>query len=644
MKKLSIPVLMCLCAAGCVESTTNDAMKCNCTFDQTCENGVCLDTCAPSRPCPNDLTCVNNVCRVDQTTKCDVGTKRCSDDMTRVLICNDNQEFVTDQECGEGNICDSAICIPEDCEENTKRCHNNNVEICKNNTYRVYTECELPSVCDETKMDCVTADVCADGVKQCGTDGNVQICNNGQWTQLKMCSESAPCNPATTKCANDVDSCEDGTQSCADNDYLMICEGGEWTRTRCESNKVCYEDDCREKCEVNASNCTSDKLYRKCNIFGIWENGGCASGQICNDTSGTAVCEGTCTEGSYSCDGNVLKKCELHEIITIQSCEASETCSESEGRCVPKCGNKQLDNGEACDTTVPAAKTCASEKGDGYTGTLSCTSSCTIDTSGCELKCGNKRLESGEDCDTTVPASKTCATEKGDGYTGTLSCTSSCTIDTSDCVRNCGNGHLDNGEACDTTVPEDKTCATEKGDGYTGTLSCTSSCTIDTSQCKKSSVTPPDGDWDYIQIFDNIRSVSIQYKTKNQFEENGIAWEIIGRTQMTQTNNGLTTDYSIDGKGVILKYDKDTKNYIKATGLTKGIKTLAFDYRSWGTSNDSGTIKITAGDFSEEFDFQNDKTSQEIYSATVNSAATGFTIESTKGGRIIIDNVRWTNQ
>ena len=57
--------------------------------------------------------------------------------------------------------------------------------------------------------------------------------------------------------------------------------------------------------------------------------------------------------------------------------------SETEGRCIPNCGNTLLDNGEECDTTVPSDKTCITEMGDGYTGTLSCTSTCTIDTGNC---------------------------------------------------------------------------------------------------------------------------------------------------------------------------------------------------------------------------------------------------------------------
>ena len=441
-------------------------------------------------------------------------------------------------------------------------------------------------------MDCVTPSVCIEEVKRCGPDGNVQICEKGDWVQIMKCPATSPCDQATLKCASDI-KCQNNDKSCGEDNHLMVCDGTQWTKTPCPDNTVCYNSECREKCTPNDSSCTSATSYHKCNALGIWVDTNCASGLICNDTSGEATCEGTCDEGAYSCEDNVLKRCNSHEIRVIEPCGDRATCNEQEGRCVPNCGNTQLDNGEACDGSIPAGKTCETEMGNGYIGTLSCTSSCTIDTSGCT-------------------------------------------------TAYCGNGTVDSGEACDGSVPAGKTCATEKGDDYTGSLECTENCTIDTSGCIASVVIP--ANWDYVQTFDNITSVSNQYKTENTYTEDDITWSIKGRTQMTQTTSGVTTDYSLDGKGVILKYDKDVPNYINAAGLTKGIKVLAFDYRSWGVSTDNGTLKITTGSTSNELNFKKDQTESVTYTLSVDANVTEFSIEPTKGGRIIIDNVRWTNK
>lgn len=46
------------------------------------------------------------------------------------------------------------------------------------------------------------------------------------------------------------------------------------------------------------------------------------------------------------------------------------------------CGNGQVENGELCDGSIGSA-TCTSVKGNGWSGTLSCTNNCRFDISGC---------------------------------------------------------------------------------------------------------------------------------------------------------------------------------------------------------------------------------------------------------------------
>lgn len=109
------------------------------------------------------------------------------------------------------------------------------------------------------------------------------------------------------------------------------------------------------------------------------------------------------------------------------------------------CGNGFIDAGEQCDGSNFGNLQCSSF--DGFSGgSLSCTNSCqTIDTSQCTGgitggSCGNGIVDSGEICDGTNFTQSngialTCASQAGQGYTGSLSCSSSCkAISISNCA------------------------------------------------------------------------------------------------------------------------------------------------------------------------------------------------------------------
>jgi len=104
------------------------------------------------------------------------------------------------------------------------------------------------------------------------------------------------------------------------------------------------------------------------------------------------------------------------------------------------CGNGVINIGEACDGINLNGKTCATQKGAGYDGTLSCNAMCQFNTTACIApaanKCGNGVIDTGEQCDPQKALSSyiTCASKMGTGYTGTLSCGSACMIDLSKCV------------------------------------------------------------------------------------------------------------------------------------------------------------------------------------------------------------------
>ncbi|MCC6334247.1 MAG: VCBS repeat-containing protein [Myxococcales bacterium] len=91
----------------------------------------------------------------------------------------------------------------------------------------------------------------------------------------------------------------------------------------------------------------------------------------------------------------------------------------------PKCGDGNVDKGEACDLSNLAGATCQSLGFD--TGPLVCDSACQFSTSLCVKRCGNGVKEAAEACDGDAGL-EACA------QFGYLSCTGTCTVDARHCV------------------------------------------------------------------------------------------------------------------------------------------------------------------------------------------------------------------
>ena len=87
------------------------------------------------------------------------------------------------------------------CEEGKKRCSNNNLEQCINNSWKLIETCNYG--CNETALKCnpkPTEKICEEGAKRC-VDNNLQKCENGEWKTIETCdygcnSTSLTCNPA----------------------------------------------------------------------------------------------------------------------------------------------------------------------------------------------------------------------------------------------------------------------------------------------------------------------------------------------------------------------------------------------------------------------------------------------------------------
>ncbi len=92
---------------------------------------------------------------------------------------------------------------------------------------------------------------------------------------------------------------------------------------------------------------------------------------------------------------------------------------------MPRCGDGQLDEGEACDGSDLANQTCATLGFE--SGQLSCTAECQFAKGLCVKRCGNGQLDPGEACDGTLGLMR-CTTF------GSYRCTESCEQDGANCV------------------------------------------------------------------------------------------------------------------------------------------------------------------------------------------------------------------
>jgi MYXO-CTERM domain-containing protein len=183
------------------------------------------------------------------------------------------------------------------------------------------------------------------------------------------------------------------------------------------------------------------------------------------------------------------------------------------------CNNDSfISGGEVCDpsSSTPLNGQSCTTIGAGFSsGTLACNpATCEWNTSACVMPgmdCGNAVINPGEECDGTNLGGKTCASENGVGWTGTLSCSGTCSLVKTACVPPpscgdgvcngienctscagdcgtcpvgvCGDGVVNSGEECDGSVMAGATCdAVKKSVGWSGAVKCTA-CKLDATSC-----------------------------------------------------------------------------------------------------------------------------------------------------------------
>lgn len=574
--------------AGCAEVTDQvETPSCNatCGSGQVCKQDVCYDTCSINKPClEKHKVCLNRLC-TDSTVTCAPDTRRCSTDGRSVELCKDGIDYEKEKECASDEQCENGACIKNACENDTFRCKDNNVEVCKNHSFKLYSECDAPQVCVETSFQCEVPPECTGESRRCA-DNNVQICDNGQYVAYQTCKAGYVCSPSTFECVESAD-CETDALKCKDNS-IYKCTDSKWKlSTKCSEDQTCENNSCvSAECADGQQRCFEAGIltYPQICRNNMYEGTACKNGEICMMNNGVAECVKNECETTYKCEDNKLLKCENNKFSEAKACSNKEVCDAAEADCKPKCGNGVVDT------------------------------------------------DAGEECDTLAFRSDLTCSSKVPNSVGELKCTLDCKIDASDCKNTCEEGK----SLCDGNVY--KFCRNE-----TWT---TTDCSATDEKCTPTGCYKPNvkGKWDYIQDFESLKKISTTYTTTNDFTDSeGIKWNIKARTDAKESS----TDHSIDGvNSVVFKADSST--FIKFENVPKKVAKFEFDWKSWGGNNDAGTLNIIINGVTQKQDFvQNDKDVAQ-YTIDVNenlkTVELSLQTKSKSPGRIIIDNIRWTYQ
>lgn len=509
---------------------------------------------------------------------CTPDTRKCHTDDKTVMLCQDGMNYIAEKVCGSGETCDMGVCVEDACVDDTKRCRNNNVEICRNSAFMLFTECELPQVCQEGSFDCQEPAECQGDIKKCDENGNVATCVNNHWMAYQTCGEGYACDAATTQCIETA-TCESGNLKCNGNTVYQ-CLKNHWQKlAECPNGEICRQGSCiKATCTDGETRCNESgnlSYIEECNNSQFVIQKQCMSGEACVMNGDKAKCAQNACSSLYKCENNTLYKCELTDYVVHESCDSGTYCDAVSGACKSNCGNGIVDAGEDCD---------------------------------------GLSFREGLSCSSTVTNS-----------TGELKCTKDCKLDASNCTTSCTSGE----NKCSGTI------FTQCVGGRWQTTDCAASGQVcATTGCYTPSFT---GSWDYTQDFENLPESEVaedRYTAVLDFEENGISWKMQGRRDMDNRN--------IDGQGLIMRKDDKGTCYIQASNISDGVKTLAFSWRSWGSS-DAGKMKIKVGNMEEIMEFSALTDVQNYELNVENASADVIRIESMEDERIIIDNLRWTN-
>ncbi|WP_455004704.1 DNA-binding protein [Capnocytophaga gingivalis] len=131
------------------------------------------------------------------------------------------------------------------------------------------------------------------------------------------------------------------------------------------------------------------------------------------------------------------------------------------------------------------------------------------------------------------------------------------------------------------------------------------------------------------------------YSTEGTLTKDGVTLQYKARTSLKQDQ----TDFSIEGKGLMLTNHKNQNCYIKIT-FPNGVKEISFDYKTAFSAgqreiilskDESGQEKI------DEFSFNDSTKKTHTIQINTTGAYTFYILAKNGTKQFVIDNIKWTN-
>lgn len=482
--------------------------------------------------------------------------------------------------------------------------------------------------------------------------------------------------------------------------YALLTVDGEF----CDSDADCLTG--KETCDANTNDCVAippvceagcgmgENEGKLCvvddmNPNGIWTD--CEYGCETNACKAAPIEESCVNQDEYYCleKTNDLVYCNAATGACVECLEdshcnssgsTSNECNLATQACQPKCGNGRLDEDEMCEASVDSSewmyRSCE-EAVTGTVGELSCTAACEIDDSACippttavtwcRLQWPEAITLNAENPSSTpiygrflIPA-ETTITPKLIYGTDAADIANWAEVDATrnESCDGCGN-NTEYSANISATIYDALSAGNYKytykfsedganwfyciyADGEEAAPKTAAEMINETRVGTLTVEKSADAPRVHTQTFDFVTSASNNYNiTESTTDENGVTWSYTGRPNLV--NSG--TDYSIDGKGVIIRNDG---NKISVSGFS-GISKISFQYNWWGIRTDVIiTTKIDETDSAEPLEtIESNITGTEgkqVVELTLSSSSSATYLEITpkiQGNRIIIDNISIT--
>ena len=494
------------CAPSCGNGAVERGEQCDTAIGAGLA-GACPTSCDDRNTCTTDVlsgTACGRRCTNTAITACSATADSCCPSG-----CNANDDVDCGANCGNGVLegverCDTAIAAgqrgacPTSCNDNNS---------C---TTDALTGSACSLACSHTNITaCATAsDGCCPAGCTANTDGDCSpVCGNGAWEKGERCDTAI----AAGQLGSCPTSCDDNNSCTADAPIGNGCDAdcSHSAITRCSlSADGCCPAGCNANtdadCGAVCGNGAVERGERCDSAIAAGQAGACPTS--CNDNNRCTTDGLLGSACSRVCDYVPITRC----LATADGCCPAGCNANTDGDCIPICGNGVRETGELCDTTIPAgqAGACPTSCNDGQACTSDslvgsacgqrcsnvaitsclanadgcCPSNCNANNDrDCAAVCGNGVLEAGERCDTRIAAGAkgACPTSCDDGqactadalvgsacgqyctHTAVTSCSttadgccpSNCNANNDpDCTPVCGNGVVESRESCDTAI------------------------------------------------------------------------------------------------------------------------------------------------------------------------------------------------